>query len=62
MDSLFSSADRTPYNALLEGAHSFNQPFLRRHELWAITCYFRALHGFPTEERSVFSEWLGTFG
>jgi hypothetical protein len=41
MSELFPSATQTPYAALLDAARSFNQPMLRRHELWAITCYFR---------------------
>ena len=41
MNELYSSPDKTPYAGLLDAAKSFHQPMLRRHELWAITCYFR---------------------
>ena len=41
MSELFPSATKSPYVALLDAAQSFHQPMRRRHELWAITCYFR---------------------
>lgn len=39
--NVFCSPTRTPLAAITEAVKSFSQPKLRRHELWAVTCYFR---------------------
>ena len=41
MSNVFSSTRATPMAALLAASEQFNQPKLRRHELWALSCYFR---------------------
>lgn len=39
--NVFDSQTKTPISALTRAAEEFSQPQLRRHELWAVTCYFR---------------------
>jgi len=41
MSNVFPSTRTSPLAALLAASEQFNQPKLRRHELWALTCYFR---------------------
>lgn len=41
MSNVLSSKSASPMAALLAASEEFNQPKLRRHELWALTCYFR---------------------
>lgn len=40
---VFDSRNMTPLVALMDAAATFSQPKLRRHELWAVTCYFRPI-------------------
>lgn len=39
--NVFCSPTRTPLAAINTAVECFSQPKLRRHELWAVTCYFR---------------------
>jgi hypothetical protein len=52
--ALFATGSKTPYAALLDASKKFSQPGLRRHELWAATCYFR-----PEDLRELVDGLLG---
>lgn len=49
--NVFCSPNQTPLAAIVDAVESFSQPKLRRHELWAVTCYFRpkAMRALVTE-------------